>query len=167
MCGYIWGRKLRGIWSRIIHDIRVKKSFLFWLCSNIKKVQICIFAVPHFVGNKVKRRISKRVFQENKARQIFQKTNISYTLIRKRTFLTPLYAQMCVSGGKKCSFLGKFDLLYFFENLVWDSVFWLITDNFSYSKQNTEIQTRRKNHHNRTGWYNDFSLYACRNFQIY
>ena len=33
------------------------------------------------VGNKVKRRISNRVFQENKARQIFRKTNISYPLI--------------------------------------------------------------------------------------
>ena len=32
----------------------------------------------HFVG-------SKRVFQENKARQIFRKTNISYPLIRTRT----------------------------------------------------------------------------------
>ena len=31
-----------------------------------------------FVGNKAKRRISKRVFQENKARQIFRKTNIYY-----------------------------------------------------------------------------------------
>ena len=36
----------------------------------------------HFVGNKAKRRISKRVFQENKARQIFGKMNISYPLIR-------------------------------------------------------------------------------------
>ena len=36
--------------------------------------------------------ISKRVFQENNARQIFRKTNISYPLIRRRT----------------CSFLGKF-----------------------------------------------------------
>ena len=34
-----------------------------------------------FVGNKAKGRISKRVFQENKARQIFRKTNISYPLI--------------------------------------------------------------------------------------
>ena len=33
----------------------------------------------HFVGYKAKGRISKRVLQENKARQIF----------RKRTFLTP------------------------------------------------------------------------------
>ena len=29
-------------------------------------------------GNKAKGRISKRVFQENKAHQVFRKTNISY-----------------------------------------------------------------------------------------
>ena len=39
-----------------------------------------------FVGNKAKGRITKRVFQENKARQILRKTNISYPLIRTRTF---------------------------------------------------------------------------------
>ena len=33
------------------------------------------------VGNKAKGRISKRMFQENKVRQIFRKTNISYSLI--------------------------------------------------------------------------------------
>ena len=37
------------------------------------------------VGNKAKGRISKRVFQENKARQIFRKTNISDPLVRTRT----------------------------------------------------------------------------------
>ena len=42
------------------------------------------------------------MFQENKARQIFQKTNISYTLIRTR----------------KCSFFGKFGVLCFLETLV-------------------------------------------------
>ena len=31
----------------------------------------------------------------------------------KRTFLTP-----CVSGGKKCSFFGKFDVLCFLETPV-------------------------------------------------
>ena len=30
-----------------------------------------------FVGNKVKKRFSKRMFQENKARQTFRNTNIS------------------------------------------------------------------------------------------
>ena len=39
-----------------------------------------------FVSNKAKGGISKRVFQENKARQIFQKTNISYPLKRTSTF---------------------------------------------------------------------------------
>ena len=34
------------------------------------------------VGNKAKGRISKRVFQENRARRICRKTNISYPLIR-------------------------------------------------------------------------------------
>ena len=44
-----------------------------------------------FVNNKAKGRISKRVLQENKARQI----------------------HVCVSGGKKCSFFGKFGVLCF------------------------------------------------------
>ena len=38
-----------------------------------------------FVGNKAKGRNSTRVFQENKARQILQKPNISYQLIRAHT----------------------------------------------------------------------------------
>ena len=37
------------------------------------------------VGNKATGRISKRVLKENKASQIFRKTNISYLLIRSRT----------------------------------------------------------------------------------
>ena len=37
-----------------------------------------------FVGIKAKGQISKRVFHENKARQIFRKRNISYPLIRTR-----------------------------------------------------------------------------------
>ena len=36
------------------------------------------------IGNKAKVRISKRVLQENKARQIFRKTTIFYPLIRTR-----------------------------------------------------------------------------------
>ena len=44
------------------------------------------------VGNKAKDRILKRVFQENKAREIFRKRNISYLLI---------LTYVCVSGGKK------------------------------------------------------------------
>ena len=36
------------------------------------------------VGNKTKGGILKQMFKENKARQIFRKTNISYPLIRTR-----------------------------------------------------------------------------------
>ena len=54
-------------------------------CSIVEKEQ-------RYVGNKAKGRISKRVFQENKARQILRKTDISYPLIHKRKnedFLPP------------------------------------------------------------------------------
>ena len=38
----------------------------------------------------------------------------------KQTFPTPWYTHthMCVSGGKKCSFFGKFGFLWFLETLV-------------------------------------------------
>ena len=39
-----------------------------------------------FFGNRAKGRISKQVLQENKARQIFRKTNISYPLISRTLF---------------------------------------------------------------------------------
>ena len=42
-----------------------------------------------FVGNRVKRQISKRVFQENKARQIFRKTNISFPQVRTSFEIRP------------------------------------------------------------------------------
>ena len=63
------------------------------------------------VGNKAKGRILRRVFQENKARQIFRKTNISYPMIRTGTYVG-------VSGAKKCSLLGKFGVLCFLETPV-------------------------------------------------
>ena len=58
-----------------------------------------------FFGSKAKRRISKRVFQEKKAPQIFRKMDISYPLIR-----TPTCAYQKV---RKCSFFEKFDVLCF------------------------------------------------------
>ena len=51
--------------------------FLLMLYIFVRKAPI-----SKFVGNKTKGRISKRLFQENKARQIFRKRNISYPLIR-------------------------------------------------------------------------------------
>ena len=55
-------------------------------------------------SNNAKGRISKRVFQEDKTRQIFRKTNISYPLIR-----TPTCAP------KKCLFFGKFRAICLLE----------------------------------------------------
>ena len=57
------------------------------------------------IKNKAKGRISKRVFQESKARQNFRETNISYPLIRTCT-------------GKKCLFFGNFGVLCFLETPV-------------------------------------------------
>ena len=51
-----------------------------------------------------KRYIAKLVLQENKARQIFRKTNISYP--------------MCVSEDKKYSFVGKFGVFCFLATPV-------------------------------------------------
>ena len=45
--------------------------------------------IHQFVGNKAKGSISKRALQENKARQIFRKRNITHT-----TFLTTTF-RMC------------------------------------------------------------------------
>ena len=69
-----------------------------------------ICRISSFVGNKAKWRILKRVFQENKTRQIFRKTNISYPLIRTRT---------CVYQGEgNVCFGGKFGVLCFLETPV-------------------------------------------------
>ena len=49
---------------------------------NIFRSECISVSLSGIVGNKAKRRTSKRLFQENKACQIFRKTNISYHLIR-------------------------------------------------------------------------------------
>ena len=51
-----------------------------------------------FVGNKAKGQLSRRVFQENRVRQIFQKTNISHLLIRtpRQVFQENKARQICV-----------------------------------------------------------------------
>ena len=74
----------------------------------------------HSVGNKVKGRISKRVFQENKARQIFQKTNISYPLIRTRT--------CAYQGVRNVRFSENLACFVFLKHPFWDSSFCLITE---------------------------------------
>ena len=59
------------------------------------------------VGNKANRRISKWVFQENKARQLFRKN--------KNFLPSDTHTYVCISGGKKCKFSRKFGMLCFLE----------------------------------------------------
>ena len=77
----------------------------------------------YFVNNKPKGRISKQVFPENKASQIFRKTNISYPLIRTRT---------CVyQGVRNVRFLENLACFIFSKHPFWDSPFCLIIDDLS------------------------------------
>ena len=79
----------------------------------------------YFVGNKAKARISKRVFQENKARQIFRKTNISCLLIRTRTCVYQEVRNVRFSENLAC--------LVFLKHPFWDSPFWLGSDDFPFT----------------------------------
>ena len=90
---------------------------LFCSCGYNSSRKIFPLVLPtsrsdaEFIGNKVKGQISKLVFEENKAHQIFRKTNIFYTLIRTRTYAYLGVRNFCfsdvyVSGGKKCSFFN-------------------------------------------------------------
>ena len=78
----------------------------------MKSVQIPSFFWSIFghSGNKSRGGISKRVFQENKARPIFRKNE---------HFLPPdTHTYVSVLGGKKCSLLGKLVVLWFLETPV-------------------------------------------------
>ena len=57
------------------------QRWVFWPVNFFSEKQ-----KKDMVGSKVKRRISKQVLQENKARQMFRKTNSSYPLKRTRTY---------------------------------------------------------------------------------
>ena len=81
-----------------------------------------IITWDEFVGNKVKGRISKRVFQENKARKIFRKTNIFNPLILTRTCTYQGVKNVCFSENLAC--------FVFLRHPFWDSPFCLITDEF-------------------------------------
>ena len=74
--------------------------------------------------SKAKGRISKRVFQEKKARQIFRKTNIFYPLICTRT--------CTYQGVKNVRFSENLPCFLFLKHSFWDSPFCLLTDEFLY-----------------------------------
>ena len=63
------------------------KPKIYYLVKDLTESPSLLRQFACIAGNKVKGRISKRAFQENKARQIFRKTNISYPLIRTRTYV--------------------------------------------------------------------------------
>ena len=79
-----------------------------------------MFRCLYFVDNMAKGRISKRVLQGNKARQIFRKTNISYPLIRTRT--------CAYQGVRNVHFSENLMCFIFLKHPFWDSPFCLITD---------------------------------------
>ena len=91
--------------------------------------------LQYFVGIKAKGRISKRVFQENKGRQIFRKTNISYPQIRTRT--------CAYQGVRNVRFSENLVCFVFLKNPFWDLSFCLITDDSS-STQRTERERKVK-----------------------
>ena len=79
-------------------------------CCKIETKNNCVESIQviNIVSNRAKGWISKRVFQEKKAREISQKTNIPSLLIG-----TPTY-----QGVKKFFFFGKFSMLCFLETPV-------------------------------------------------
>ena len=93
----------------------------YFISSKTREGKKVIELDKHNVdGNKAKGRISKRLFQESKARQIFRKTNISYPLIRTRT---------CVYQGVRNVRLSENLVCFvFLQHPFWDSPFCLITD---------------------------------------
>ena len=117
---------LYSIWERWMVSFRGT----YWLSSTYS-ILLCLFRFFQFLsflltflwilllfgfevilkiaGNKAKGWISKRVFQENKARQIFQ----------KRTFLTPC---------RNVRFSENLGCFVFLKQPFWDSPFCLITD---------------------------------------
>ena len=82
--------------------------------------------MAYIVGNKSKGWIPKRMFQENKARQIFRKANISYPLIRIRT--------CAYQGVKNVLFSEILACFIFLKHPFPDSPFCLIMDDIYLKK---------------------------------
>ena len=113
---YITSEQIRHI---IEHHLAIKYSMnyaifyiSYWTCKFMSSLLFHFWQLFSFqlnligkfkaqaavVGNKSKGRISKRVFQENRACQIFRKTNISYP---------DMHTYVRVSGCKKSLFFQK------------------------------------------------------------
>ena len=97
------------------------------------------------LGNKLKWWISKWVFQENKAIQIFRKTNISYSLMRRPTYAYQGVRNVRFSGSfayvlnewsptQKMKFFGKFGVLCFQNTCFEIRSFALLPTNWTCNK---------------------------------
>ena len=84
---------------RYVYNIKINIKNSILCNAKFKKLGK---VAAQFVGNKAKGRISKRVLQENKARQISRKTNISYPLIRTRTCAYQGVRKFRFSGNLAC-----------------------------------------------------------------
>ena len=93
--------------------IKVSQKMVSSFLNNFLDIALfeLVFQVKlyhEYVGNKAKGQILKRVFQENKVRQIIRKTNISYPLIRTRT--------CACQGLRNVRFSEKLACFVFFKN---------------------------------------------------
>ena len=120
-------------------------KFIAAFCSDVFSNFSILTVEPlslkqRFVGNKAKGLISKRVFQENKARQVFWKTSISYLLICARTFWYWFFISNWLAW--KLWIMNKLSVLIFRKNkliyatvlvptliffLIFVSIFWVKT----------------------------------------
>ena len=84
----------------------------------------------HFDGNRANGRISKRVFQENKARQIFRKTSISHPMRSTRSISYPLRRTRtgASQGVRNARFSENLAYFVFLKDPIWDLHFCLITN---------------------------------------
>ena len=109
----MFGQPINFYSNRIVFKHNAWFSFFFLFRMSV----IHSLGKHNFVTNKVKGRISKRVFQENKASQIFRKMNISYPLICTRS--------CAYQGVRNMHFFEKFGVLCFLEKLVLKFTLWL------------------------------------------
>ena len=91
----------------IIIRSEIFTSFILMAAKIIQeKTKYEFYRKQQVVGNMTNGKISKRVLQENKARQVFRKTNISYPLIQTR-------GCVCVKGVRSIRFFRNFGKLCF------------------------------------------------------
>ena len=91
------------------------QNFVYYWDENFWS-QSFLCQCSYFVGNKAKGQISKRVFQENEARQIFRKTDIPYPMIRTCAY----------QGVRNFHFSENLTCFVFLKHLFWDSPFGLL-----------------------------------------